>query len=147
VVRNPPAGCPRIIPALHYADAAAAIDFLCAAFGFEERMRFPGPDGRIQHAEIELHGEVVMLGSAMEEMGTASPAALGGRSCGVCCYVDDVDAHHDRAKEAGAVILQEPAGQFYGDRTYRARDPEGHEWYFLTHVRDVAPEDLVPPGD
>lgn len=60
-------------------------------------------------------------------------------------FVEDVDAHFGRAKAAGAKILQEPADQFYGDRTYCAQDPEGHQWYFAQHVRDVAPEDMKRP--
>ena len=59
-------------------------------------------------------------------------------------YVDDVDAHFKRAKAAGATILEEPADQFYGDRRYGVEDPEGHQWFFATHVRDVAPEDMKP---
>jgi uncharacterized glyoxalase superfamily protein PhnB len=57
-----------------------------------------------------------------------------------------VDKHFERARRAGATILAEPADQFYGDRRYGALDPEGHEWYFAQHVRDVAPEDMKPPA-
>ena len=57
-------------------------------------------------------------------------------------YVDDVDAHYARAKRAGATILEEPTDQFYGDRRYRAADPEGHHWCFATHVRDVSAEEM-----
>jgi uncharacterized glyoxalase superfamily protein PhnB len=60
--------------------------------------------------------------------------------------VDDVDAHFAHAREAGATIAAEPADQFYGDRNYRAIDPEGHQWIFSTHVRDVPPEEMVPPS-
>jgi uncharacterized glyoxalase superfamily protein PhnB len=56
-------------------------------------------------------------------------------------YVDDVDAHFERARAAGATILEEPADQPYGDRRYAAEDPEGHQWFFAQHVRDLAPED------
>ena len=88
---------------------------------------------------------VVFRGACVDEMGHASPRDLPKRHSMIMCYVDDVDAHHAQAKTAGANILSEPADQFYGDRTYRARDPEGHEWNFHTHVRDVAPEDMKPP--
>ncbi len=57
-------------------------------------------------------------------------------------YRDDVDAHHARAKEAGAVVTT-PEDQPYGDRSYRAVDPEGHRWIFSTHLRDVAPDEIV----
>jgi uncharacterized glyoxalase superfamily protein PhnB len=61
-------------------------------------------------------------------------------------YVDDVDAHYARAKRAGATILEEPTDQFYGDRRYRAADPEGHHWCFATHVRDVSAEEMRGSG-
>ena len=61
----------------------------------------------------------------------------------VSCYVDDVDAHYEQAKAAGATILGEPEDQPYGDRSYRAVDPEGHKWFFATHVNDVDPSELT----
>ncbi|MHC4548179.1 MAG: VOC family protein [Planctomycetota bacterium] len=136
----------RVIPYLLYADAAAALAFLCRAFGFEEREKIPGPDGTLVHAEVGYRQNVVMLATAVGDLGHASPRDLPDRHALIVCYVDDVDAHCVHAKAAGAEILAEPEDQFYGDRTYRARDPEGHEWYFHTHVRDVPPEELQPPG-
>ncbi|HEX7165384.1 MAG TPA: VOC family protein, partial [Acidimicrobiales bacterium] len=56
---------------------------------------------------------------------------------------DDVDAHCDAARRAGAEIVEEPADQPFGDRIYLARDPEGHEWYFAQHLRDVAIDELT----
>jgi PhnB protein len=145
MAQNPPQGRQRIIPYVLYEDAPAAIEFLGKAFGFEERMRMPGPDGRITHAEVGYQGNVVMLATAVEEMGHASPRDLPARHSLIVCYVDDVDAHHARAKAAGAQALSEPEDQPYGERTYRARDPEGHEWYFHTHLRKVAAEGMKPP--
>jgi PhnB protein len=129
---------------LTYRDAPAAIEFLCRAFGFEERFRLAMDDGRIGHAELRLCDGVVTLGSEYEGFGT-SPLALDGHSSQLLVYVDDVDAHFAHARQEGATIAAEPTDQFYGDRNYRAIDPEGHRWVFATHVRDVAPEDLVPP--
>ncbi len=146
MAQNPPVGMQRVIPYLVYADAPAALEFLGKAFGFEERMRMPRPDGGIMHAEVGYQGNVVMLGTVVDEMGHASPRDLPARHGLIVCYVDDVDAHYAQAKAAGATILAEPEDQFYGDRTYRAEDPEGHQWSFHTHVRDVAPEDMKPPG-
>jgi uncharacterized glyoxalase superfamily protein PhnB len=136
----------RIIPYLLYADAPAALEFLCKAFGFEEQMRMPGPEGRIMHAQLAYQGNTLMLATTVKEMGHASPRDLPARHGLIVCYVDDVDAHCARAKAAGAKILADPEDQFYGDRVYRAADTEGHEWSFHTHVRDVAPEDLKPPA-
>jgi PhnB protein len=143
---NPPQGTQRVVPYLTYRDAPAALAFLCKAFGFEEQFRLPMPDGRIGHAEIGYQGNRVMLASAYPEMGLHSPQDLAGLHGQVLCYVDDVDAHHARAREAGATIEGEPEDQFYGDRNYRALDLEGHRWIFATHVRDVDPEDMKPPG-
>ena len=146
MAQNPPEGMQRVIPYLLYADAPAALEFLGKAFGFEERFRMPMPDGKLGHAEVGYQGNVLMLATAVGENGHASPRDLPASHALIVCYVDDVDAHYARAKAAGAKILAEPEDQFYGDRIYRAEDSEGHQWSFHTHVRDVAPEDMKPPG-
>jgi uncharacterized glyoxalase superfamily protein PhnB len=129
---TPPAGMQRIIPYLSYDDAAAAIDFLCAAFGFSERFRYPMPDGRIGHAELGFQDNVVMLSSAWEGFGE-SPLHLPGVHCQIYCYVDDVDVHFARARDAGATIASAPLDE-HGTRRYRALDPEGHRWVFATSI-------------
>ena len=121
----------RIAPYLYYEDGAAALDFLTRAFGFEETMRMEG-EGRIQHAEARLGDDVVMLGWPGQEY--RSPRSAGHSSAGVHVYVDDVDAHFERAKAAGAEIVMEPTDQEYGDRRYDAKDPEGHFWSFATEI-------------
>lgn len=146
MVKNPPEGTQRVVPYLMYADAAAAIEFIGKAFGFEERMRMPAPDGSIMHAELGYQNNVVMLATVVPEMGYGSPKDLPARHGSVLCYVDDVDTHYARAKAAGATITAELEDKFYGDRMYGATDPEGHQWFFATHVKDVAPEDMKPPG-
>jgi len=145
VVQNPPEGMQRVIPYLVYEDAPAAIAFLTAAFGFEERYRFPAADGRVGHAELGYGDSVLMLASTFEEMGHASPRDLPAHHGSVHCYVDDVDAHCERAWAVGATITAEPDDKFYGDRVYTAEDREGHRWSFATRVRDVRPEELSTP--
>jgi PhnB protein len=140
MTRNPPAGCQRLIPMLAYRDAPAAIEFLCKAFGFAERYRLAMDDGRVGHAELGYQDNVVMLASVYGELGFASPQDLAGVHAQILCYVDDVDAHYRRALAAGATLVGEPTDQPYGDRSYRALDPEGGRWIFATHVRDVAPD-------
>lgn len=132
----------RLVPMLVYKDAPAAIDFLCRAFGFEERYRLPMPDGRLGHAELEFQGHVVALASEYGEMGLESPRDLPTRHVQLNCYVDDVDAHYARAAAAGATILEPVTDQFYGDRNYRAVDCEGHRWIFSQRVKEVSPEEL-----
>jgi uncharacterized glyoxalase superfamily protein PhnB len=132
---------PRIVPMLAYEDGAAALDWLARAFGFRERTRWAEPDGTITHAEMELGDAVIMLA-------TPTPDYQGPKrhreSCeaarkwsavpyvidGVLVYVDDVDAHFRRARDAGATILSEPQDQDFGERHYRAEDLEGHRWMF-----------------
>lgn len=121
----------RLTPYLAYADAPAAIEFLCRAFGFEERFRFAMPDGRIGHAEVAYEGHVVMLASAFREMGFVSPRDLHAAHTQVHCRVDDVDAHYERSRAAGATIATAPGDQ-HGQRMYRALDLEGHRWIFST---------------
>lgn len=140
MAQNPPEGYPRISPYLLYEDSEAAIDFLTSAFGFQERMRIPDENGRVTHAELSLDDGVIMLGTPSGDY--ENPKRLGGKTQSTYVYVDDVDAHYSHAKEAGAPILREPEDQSYGDRNYGAEDPEGHEWYFGTHVRDVSPEEM-----
>ncbi len=134
------AGYPRVTPYLLYADVAEALAWLAEAFGFEERLRFTGDDGRVNHAEMTIAEDgLLMLGSPGPDY--RNPKQLGAVSVLVHVMVDDVDAHHARAKAAGAKIMREPADEAYGDRRYDAEDLEGHWWSFAQHVRDVAPSE------
>jgi uncharacterized glyoxalase superfamily protein PhnB len=125
-----------IVPMLPYADAPAAIAFLCRAFGFEERFRMDMPDGTIGHAELALGDGVVMLASVWRDGGLASPLELPALHAQIWCRVDDVDAHFARARAAGATLVGEPEDQDHGGRSYRALDPEGHRWIFAGPRRE-----------
>jgi uncharacterized glyoxalase superfamily protein PhnB len=125
---------------LAYADAPAAIEFLTKAFGFEERFRMELPDGSVGHAELGLGDEVVvMLASEWPAGGLVSPLKLPAVHAQIHVRVDDVDAHHACARAEGATIAAEPADQDYGERSYRAIDPEGHRWIFGMPLRAGAP--------
>jgi uncharacterized glyoxalase superfamily protein PhnB len=129
MARRLPEGWPRLSVSLFYDDAPRALAWLHDAFGFEERLRVPTPNGRIVHSELTLGDAVIMVASADE--GRRSPRALGGAiTGGPYVFVDDVDAHCARARAAGAVIVQEPADREFGQRTYQARDLEGQHWAF-----------------
>jgi PhnB protein len=143
MVQNPPEGYPRISPYLYYEEPAKALDWLKQAFGFTEKLRVPGDDGDVSHAELELGGAVIMLGRPRAEY--KNPKHLGATTCSIYVYVDDVDSHYAAAKAAGAEIERELEDQWYGDRQYGAVDPEGHVWYFATHVKDVSPDEM-PAG-
>ena len=125
-----------VIPALHYKDAKAAIEFLCTAFDFAKNAVYEEPDGSIAHAQL-IHGNgMIMLGSAKDtEYGKLlrRPGDVGGVTMSVYVVVDDADAHFARAKAAGATIVREPVTQDYGGRDYTCKDPEGHVWTFGTY--------------
>lgn len=131
----------RIVPALTYADAPAAIDWLCRVFGFEEVRRMEVGDGRIGNAALSLAGEQIMLASPFEEAGTMSPQDLPALHQQITVHVDDVDAHFARAQAAGAQILADPQDQFWGARNYWVEDLEGHRWTFQQQLRSVPDEE------
>jgi uncharacterized glyoxalase superfamily protein PhnB len=127
---TPMARYPTVCPYLLYEDAAAALEWLTRVFGCAERMRMTADVGVVHHAEIEFARDgVVMLGQPADYR---SPKALGTATAWVHVYVDDVDAHYERAQAAGAEIVQPPADQPYGDRRYDVKDLEGHPWSFAT---------------
>jgi uncharacterized glyoxalase superfamily protein PhnB len=148
-MKKPPQGWPRISSSVFYDDAAAAIDWLCNAFGFEVRLKVEGDGGRIEHSELSFADDgLVMVGSAGGKQSRAnplpckSPRALGGfMTQALCVYIDDVDAHCERARKAGAQIVDEPTTTDYGDdywsdRGYRVIDLEGHHWWFVQRMRE-----------
>jgi uncharacterized glyoxalase superfamily protein PhnB len=119
-----------VIPALRYVDAPAAIDFLVEAFGFEARMVVEGETGSIEHAQL-VHGSgMIMLGSDRDDEFGRLIGSDGGTSISIYVIVDDVSAHAEVARSAGAEIVSEPVAQDYGGSNYTVRDPEGHIWSF-----------------
>jgi uncharacterized glyoxalase superfamily protein PhnB len=131
----------RIFPMIAYEDTAAAIDWLTEAFGFEERgERYVMEDGTIGHAELEIGGDTVMLAtpnrdyqSPRTHRETCEAAARWLDNPwvvdGFLVLVDDLDAHHDRAVEAGARVIR-PLEEGPDGRLYTAEDLEGHRWMF-----------------
>jgi len=120
---------PSFASALSYRDPKAALLWLEEAFGFEPVMVILGADGELAHAEMTFGDGLIMVGSEWRA-DTKSPASVGGTNTqSVHIHIDtDIDAHCERARKAGAEIIMEPENQFYGDRTYRAKDLEGHIW-------------------
>ncbi|MGH9136916.1 MAG: VOC family protein [Acidimicrobiales bacterium] len=141
-VRPIPEGYPRVTPYLAIDGAAAAIDFYTAVLDAKERMRMPGPDGKIGHAELELGESIIMLSDEFPEMGNRAPKSVGGSPVSIMVYVDDVDATFAKALEAGATQTQPIENKFYGDRSGAFEDPWGHLWHVSTHVEDVSPEEM-----
>lgn len=147
-MRPTPQGWPRLSSSLFYDDAAKAIDWLCNAFGFEVRLKVEGEGGRIEHSELVFGEALMMVGDERrvrpgKESWPAmlSPKSAGGNTQMLMLFVDDVDAHCEQARAAGAIIADEPSVHDYGDdywadRSYGAIDPGGHMWWFTQRLRD-----------
>ena len=134
---------PNVVPALFYKNPKAALDFLQKAFGFELEMLIEDEQGKLAHSQLRFRDGLIMVGTEWSEK-HQSPASLNGRNSQTThLYLEGISAddHCARAEAAGADILARPADQFYGDRTYRACDPEGHIWTFSETLRQVDPAD------
>jgi len=130
-----------------YRDPRAALAWLEAAFGFERSMVVSDADGKLVHAEMRYGDCTIIVDSEWSDY-VASPASISGKNT-QSVYVrlkDGLDAHCEQARAAGADIIQEPTDQFYGERQYRGRDPEGHVWTFTQPIRCVSREEAERLG-
>jgi uncharacterized glyoxalase superfamily protein PhnB len=130
---------PTFGSAVFYKDPSAALDWLARAFGFERSMLITNPDGSLAHAEMTFGNGYIMVGNEWAEY-TASAASTGGKNTQILHVhlAEGIDEHCARARAAGAEIVREPNDEFYGDRVYSARDPEGHVWTFAELVKIVS---------
>ena len=124
-----------IFPALRYKDAKAAIAWLCNAFGFERHAVYESGE-LVDHAELRFGDSILMLGSKRESAPyrVLLPSEANGVTASLYVCVGDVDAHHDRAKAAGAKIVRPLTDMDYGSREYSCLDPEGYAWSFGTYA-------------
>lgn len=130
-----------ITPYLLYEDVGGALKFLAKAFGFRKfGAQMLGSDRKIKHAAMKFGDGVIMMGCPGP--GYRSPKRLGQATQNLYVNVKDVDKHFERARNAGATILEPPADTSYGARRYGAADPEGHQWYFAQETRGPG----VPQG-
>jgi len=149
VGETPETSAPTFVSSIFYQDPKAALAWLDRAFGFQTTMLIEGPDGddTCIHAEIAFGGGTLFIGGEWNPL-AKSPKSLGG--CGTQSIhvklTRDLDGHCERAREAGAEIVQVPADQFYGERTYRARDPEGHVWTFSQTVQRMSIAEMERAG-
>jgi PhnB protein len=141
-VKPIPDGYSAITPYLVVDGATRAIDFYKQVFGATERMRMPGPDGRIGHAELLIGGAVIMLADEFKDMGSKGPRTFGGSPVSILVYVNDVDAVVKKAVASGGRLTRPVENKFYGDRSGAIEDPFGHVWLVSTHVEDVSPEEM-----
>lgn len=138
MLRNRSVPAQSILSHITYQDVAAVIAWLSASFGFIEHYRYgdpTDPDG----AQMHLGDAWIMLRRA--RLGEASPRQLGAHTQSLTVFIEDVDAHFERARAAGATILEELHETVYGERQYGVEDLEGHPWLFSAHARDVSPAD------
>jgi PhnB protein len=135
----------RVTPALIVRGAAKAMEFYADVFGATERMRFPGPDGSVAHAEIQIGDSVIIVEDESPHMETKAPPSggLAGTPVFQFIYVDDVDAVVKHAVALGATLKRAPRDQFYGDRDAFIVDPFGHGWTIASHIEDVGSEELM----
>lgn len=133
-VKPIPDGYHSITPYLVVSGAAKVIEFAKQAFGAEEIMRMPGPNGTVGHAELKIGDSVVMTADASSQY-AAHPTLL-------LLYVPDVDETYRRALKAGGKSEREPTDQVYGDRSAGVSDPAGNQWWIATHIEDVTPEEI-----
>ncbi len=136
-----------ITPYLCCRGAADAIAFYRRAFGAVELDRMVQPDGRVGHAEIEIEHAVVMLADEFPELEFRSPLALGGSPVLLHLDVADVDRLFDRARSAGARVLQPVEDRSYGERRCKVADPYGHVWILASRLEQTAPPGEAPPED
>jgi PhnB protein len=141
-VKPIPDGYTTLSISLAVDDAARAIDFYQRAFGAKERFRMDAPGGKVGHAELEVGDSVVMVADPFPMATSKPPSQLGGTTCVVFMYVEDVDATVQRAVEAGATVTRPVEDMFWGDRTGEVADPFGHQWMIWTHVEDVPPAEM-----
>jgi len=126
-----------IFPILRYNDARGAMRSLCTNFGFVELFSAPESGAIVRHAQLRLGTNVIMLGSVRPDERMASPQVLGAATQALYVYVDDLDAHFERARSAGAEITSPPRDTDFGSREYQVRDLEGHFWTFGTYLPDA----------
>jgi len=131
-----------VTPYLLVHGAADALEFYKKAFGAQEIMRWPMPDGKIGHSDLKIGDSHIMVADEVPDRGYVGPASLGGTTCGFAIYVPNVDEVFDRAIGLGAKVDRAVANQFYGDRSGTLIDPFGHKWTISTHIEDLTDEEM-----
>lgn len=124
-----------LLPHIVYQNVSDAIAWLTRVFGFRENYRYGEPNG----AQMYLGKAYIMVRGTRR--GEATPAQIGAATQSLTVFVDDVDAHYQRAKSAGAKIVEELHETEYGERQYGVVDLDGHHWLFSRHARDVSPDE------
>ena len=136
MVINRTTGSASVVPELVYGDVEQAVDWLCETFGFTELWRAGG-----HRARLAFGNGVVIIADADPQYGRTAPERELPQTHAVMVKVDDVEAHHERARAQGAEITSPPTDHPYGERQYSVKDLAGHRWTFTQAITDLAPED------
>ena len=138
-----PAGYTRVTAYLVAEDAKRALAWYADAFGAEETMRMPAPDGSVMHAEFRIGDAVLMISEQNDAYGAFGPLHYGGTAVSFVLYVEDVDAAFAKAVAAGATVDRPVEDKPYGDRMGTLTDPFGHVWHLATRIEDVNSEEIA----
>jgi uncharacterized glyoxalase superfamily protein PhnB len=144
-VKAVPEGYSTVTPSLIQRDCSKAIEFYKKALGAVERMRMPGPDGKIMHAELQIGSSIVMMNDEM--MGSKSAESLGGSPISFYLYVENCDSALQKAIAAGGKEKMPAADMFWGDRIAQFEDPYGYRWMLATHTKDLTPDEIKKGQD
>ena len=137
-----PDGMHSITPHLVCAGAAEAISFYAKAFGAVEKMRVPGPGGKLVHACVQIGDSQLFLVDEFPEWGSVGPKALKSSPVTIHLQVEDADASFAKAVAAGCTVTMPLDDAFWGDRYGSVKDPFGHNWSIATHKLDMSPEEI-----
>jgi PhnB protein len=140
-VKSVPEGAPVVIPRVFCRDPVAEIEFCTTALGAVERVRRPGPDGKVAHAVVTIGPAMVMIESEWPGGASRAPVPDGSSPVVLYVYVENVDDTVERASASGARILMPLTDQFWGDRTAWIMDPSGHVWTVATRIEETTEEE------
>jgi PhnB protein len=133
-----PEGVSAVLPMLVCRDVSTEIDFCKTTFNALEGVLRPGPDGKAAHAALTINGAMIMIECEWPTLSSRSPQADGSSPVIIYVYVEDVDSAIEKAVAAGAKILLPAKDQFWGDRTGRIMDPEGHVWTISSRIEETS---------
>jgi PhnB protein len=136
-VKPIPAGVSAVLPMLVCRNVSAEIGFCTTSFDALDVLRRPGPDGKVAHAALTINGAMILIESEWPTLASRSPQADGSSPVIIYVYVKDVDSAVEKAVAAGAKILLPAKDQFWGDRTARIMDPEGHVWTISSRIEQT----------
>ncbi len=143
MINTIPEGYQTLTPMFMFQDAQKAIDFYKRAFGAEERLVMPGPDGKgVMHAEIRIGSSIIMMGEENPDYPCKSAETLGSSPVSFYMYLENVDEAFKIAVEAGCEVRMAVEDMFWGDRMGTVQDPFGYNWSLASHAKDLTPEEI-----